>query len=55
MSSTSENNKGIEQRDAIDLYLACITSCSLDDEGIECTTKCMEVHLIKDNQQDKSN
>ena len=49
MSSPSENNKGIEQRDAIDLYLAYITFCSLDDVEIECITKCMEVHLIKDN------
>ena len=33
------------QMDAIDSYFECITACSLDDKGIECTTKCLEIHL----------
>ena len=28
-----------------DLYYECITSCSLGDEGVECLTRCVEVHL----------
>ena len=34
-----------DQSDAIDSYFECITACSLDDEGVECVTKCVEVHL----------
>ena len=34
-----------EEIDAIDSYFECITACSLDDAGVECVTKCVEVHL----------
>ena len=34
-----------DQHDAIDSYFECITACSLDDEGIDCVTRCVEVHL----------
>lgn len=33
------------QMDAIDSYFECITACSIDEEGLECTTKCVEIHL----------
>ena len=32
-------------RDAIDEYFECITACSIDNEGMQCITKCVEVHL----------
>ncbi len=37
------------QLDAIDSYFECITACSLDEEGIECTTRCLEVHLKEES------
>ncbi len=37
-----------EERDAIDSYFECVTACSLDNEGIECQTRCVEVHLKSD-------
>ena len=33
------------KRDAIDEYFECITSCSIDNEGMQCLTQCVEVHL----------
>ena len=38
----------IEEHDAIDSYFECITACSLDEEGLECVTRCVEVHLKED-------
>jgi len=35
----------VGERDAIEAYFECITSCSLEGEGIECTTRCIEVHF----------
>ena len=48
--SSSVNSQSMEERDAIELYLACLTSCSLDDEGVECTTRCVEIHLKNENE-----
>ena len=33
------------EHDAIDEYFECITACSISEEGIQCITKCIEVHL----------
>ncbi len=33
------------EHDAIDDYFECITACSIDNEGMHCITKCVEVHL----------
>ena len=33
------------ERDAIDEYFECITACSIDNEGMQCITQCVEVHL----------
>ena len=49
-SSSSVYSQNIDERDAIELYFACITSWSLDDEGVECTTRCVEVHLKDENE-----
>ena len=35
----------IEERDSIDSYFECVTACSLSDEGNECVTRCVEIHL----------
>ncbi|WP_269622443.1 hypothetical protein [Prochlorococcus marinus] len=45
MSSKNRDLFLVEQRDAIDSYFECITECSLGSEGVECTTRCLEVHL----------
>ena len=31
-----------------DLYYECITSCSIGDDGMQCITQCIEVHLKKE-------
>ena len=33
------------ERDAIDEYFECITACSIRNEGMQCVTQCIEVHL----------
>ena len=35
------------EHDAIDEYFECITACSLGDDGIQCVTQCIEVHLTR--------
>jgi len=37
-----------EEKDAVDSYFECITACSLGDEGVECVSECVEVHLKSD-------
>ena len=32
------------EHDAIDEYFECITACSLSDDGIQCLTKCIDIH-----------
>lgn len=49
MSKSFENDRKSIETDAIDLYFECITACSLNNEGVECTTMCMEVHLKQEN------
>ena len=34
-----------EEIDAIDEYFECVTACSIGNEGIDCVTKCIQVHL----------
>ena len=38
-----------EQMDSIDSYFECVTACSLGAEGGECITRCIEVHLKKED------
>ncbi len=49
MSKSFENDRKSIETDSIDLYFECITACSLNNEGVECTTMCMEVHLKQEN------
>ena len=37
-----------DQTDAIDSYFECVTACSLDNEGGECITRCVEIHLKRE-------
>ncbi len=40
----------MEENDSIDNYFQCITSCSLGDEGIECLTACVQLHLKEESE-----
>ena len=35
--------------DALDNFFECITSCSLNSEGVDCTTACYIKHLEPNN------
>ena len=52
MTKEKDNVKSLERMDAIDSYFECVTACSLSDEGIECTTECIETHLKEEEQDD---
>ncbi|WP_320667821.1 hypothetical protein [Prochlorococcus sp. MIT 1307] len=39
----------VEEVDNVDSYFECISSCSLDAEGVECVTRCVEVHLKEES------
>ena len=41
-----------QERDAIESYFECVTACSLGDEGVECVTRCIEVHLKQEESSD---
>ena len=45
MSNKRDQISMVDDTDAIDSYFECITACSLGDDGVECVTKCLEVHL----------
>ncbi len=34
-----------DEVDPIDSYFECITSCSIGDEGRDCVSHCIEIHL----------
>ena len=35
----------IKNSDALESFFECITSCSINSEGVECTTACYAKHL----------
>ena len=39
------------EKDAIDEYFECITACSIGNEGMQCITQCVEVHLKNEIEQ----
>ena len=39
----------IKNTDALESFFECITSCSINSEGIECTTACYTKHLEANN------
>ena len=45
MTANPDASIPLEEMDAIDEYFECVTACSLNDEGIECLTQCIQVHL----------
>ena len=39
----------IKDSDALESFFECITSCSINSEGVDCTTACYEKHLEPKN------
>ena len=39
----------IKNSDALESFFECITSCSINSEGIDCTTACYVKHLEPNN------
>ena len=39
----------IKDSDALESFFECITSCSINNEGIICTTACYTKHLEPEN------
>ncbi len=39
----------INNTDALESFFECITSCSINSEGIDCTTACYSKHLEPNN------
>ena len=39
----------IKNRDALESFFECINSCSINSEGVDCTTACYVKHLEQKN------
>ena len=39
----------IEDLDALESFFECITSCTINSEGVDCTTACYARHLEPNN------
>ncbi len=39
----------IKDSDALESFFECITSCSINSEGVDCTTACYAKHLEPKN------
>ena len=39
----------IRDTDALESFFECITSCSINSEGVDCTTACYTKHLESKN------
>ena len=39
----------IKDSDALESFLECLTSCSINSEGVDCTTACYVKHLEPKN------
>ena len=45
MNNSILSNKQNTEIDSINLYFECITECSIVDGHQECITRCLEIHL----------
>ena len=45
----NEINSNIKDSDALESFFECITSCSINSEGLDCTTECYVKHLESKN------
>ena len=52
MDHLSFSSNQINVKDTIDSYFECISECSIIDGHQECITRCLEVHLKGDHQNE---
>ena len=45
----NDNYSNIKDSDALESFCECITSCSINSEGLDCTTACYPRHLEPNN------
>ena len=46
---TKDIYSNIKDSDALESFFECITSCSINNEGVDCTTACYRKHLEPNN------
>ena len=46
---TKDIYSNIKDKDALESFFECITSCSINSEGVDCTTACYVKHLEPNN------
>ena len=49
LTMKKEIYSNIKDLDALESFFECITSCSIDNEGFDCTTACYVKHLEPNN------
>ena len=42
-------NSNIKDSEALERFFECVTSCSINSEGVDCTTTCYVQHLEPSN------
>ena len=45
LTMNKDTFSNIKDSDALENFFECITSCSINSEGVDCTTACYEKHL----------
>ena len=49
LNMKKEIYSNIKDSDALESFFECITSCSINNEGVDCTTACYAKHLEPNN------
>ena len=49
LTMNKETYSNIKDSDALKSFFECITSCSINSEGVDCTTACYVKHLETKN------
>ena len=49
LNMKKEIYSNIKNSDALESFFECITSCSINSEGVDCTTACYVKHLEPNN------
>ena len=49
LTNEKDINTNIKESDALESFYECITSCSINSEGVGCTTACYMEHLEPKN------
>ena len=52
MNDSVLNTNQNSEIDSINSYFECITACSIVDGNQECITRCVEIHLKGENQNE---